>query len=127
MDELKRLVGERKWLVYTATGVAVLFLAFWGYRLTFRSGDSFMTTDSLAEDLTVKFPDTGESITMARGDVVRQLLERPGSGPLPPETRIGHPKTGKQTGIVGSESSWKKFIDSVNVERSYKGKPVDRK
>jgi hypothetical protein len=127
MEELKRLIGERKWLVYAAAGVAVLFLSFWGYRLVFAGGDSLMTTDSLAEDLPVKFTDTGETITMARGDVVRQLLDRPGNAPLPPETRIGHPKTGKQTGIVGSEPSWKKFLDSINVERSYKGKPVERK
>jgi hypothetical protein len=127
MDELKRLFEERKWLVYTAGGVLALFLCFWGYRVVFGGSESLMTTDSLAEELSVKFSDTGESVTMARGDVVRQLLERPGSTPLPPETRVGHPKTGKQTGMVGSESSWKKFLDQINVERSYKGKPVERK
>lgn len=127
MDELKRLLQERKWLVYAAIGVAVLFVGFWGYRIVFGGNDGLMTSESLAEDVTVKFTDTGESIKMPRGDVVRQLLDRPGNTPLPETTRVGHPKTGVQTGIVGSDSTWKKFIDEINVERTFKGKPVGAK
>jgi hypothetical protein len=125
--ELKHLYQERKWLFNAAAGVLLLCVAFWGYRLVFAKADGLMTSESLAADVSVTFSDTGETIKMPRGDVIRQLLDRPGSAPLAPTERIGHPKTGKQTGMVGSESAWKKLIDEVNTERSYKGRPVGAK
>ena len=126
MEDLRRFVADRKGLVFVFAGVLLLAVAFWSVRL-FGGGGGVLPGDSLSESVTVRFDDTNASLTMPRGDVVRQLLERPGSGPLPTTERLANPKTLKLTGIAGSESAWKKLLEQVNQERSYKGRPVGAK
>jgi len=127
MEQLKRLFSEKKGLSYMLVAVLVAAVAFWGYRLFFADRNDVLSTEALSEDVTVLFTDTGDTRKMARGDIVRELLDRDGNTAIDPSNGITNPKTGKQTGVIVSDGAWKKLIEGVNRERSFKGKPIGQK
>lgn len=69
-------------------------------------------TAALAGEVTIRDKETGESWTMVRGVLEKQLYER--AYPIDPAVGVDNPKTGKPTGFT---SDWEQLVARINAER----------
>ena len=112
MPSLREQLNARPWLGWAFAG-AVLVAAFFMYLRMRPSDEGALSGDSLTEEVTVKFTDTGETVTMLRGRLTRELLGK--NGKIDPTEGIVNPKTGKPSGILVSDKQWKKLVAEINA------------
>lgn len=68
------------------------------------------------QEVTIRFTDTGDELTMSRGRFEKELR---GSGrELKLDEGIINPKTGKPTGFLVAADEWKETVARLNLERS---------
>ncbi len=82
----------------------------------FRSGgeSDVYSPESMREELTVRFTDTGETIKIPRGRLDRMLRDRK---TLDPAEGITNPATGKPTGFLVDEDEWSGMLNRIKTER----------
>ena len=100
---------------WSAAGVCVLFALF----LLLRSWISPSPYDlaKLSENVTVRFTDTNEEMTLPRGEFEKRLRELPGE--LTKSKGILNPKTGQASGVLVATREWDETVDRLNREREW--------
>lgn len=112
MANLRDQLNARPWLGWAFAGVVVVASVFMYFRL--RSTDEgALSGDALTEEVTVKYTDTGETVTMLRGRLTRELLGKDGT--LDPTKGIRNPKTGELSGVLVNDKEWKKLVAEINA------------
>ncbi len=76
-------------------------------------------SQQLTEMVTIRCAESGETWTVARGVMEKELYLR--SYPVDPNQGLLNPKTGKFTGFP--VDAWKETVERVNAERSTVEKP----
>lgn len=107
----------REWLKKPAVGWTVAGLAVVIATVLFVQ--SFFTRSAydlgrMQENVTIRFMDTGEEISMPRGRF--EVLLRESGRVLKPDEGLMNPKTGKPTGILVAQREWEETVERLNRE-----------
>jgi hypothetical protein len=105
---MRDFLRSRPVLGWVLAAILMLATAFLLYR-NFK-GDE---VSALTQMVTIRCNETGETWTMLRGAMERELYDRP--FPVDPSAGLVNPKTGKFTGFPVDD--WKLTIDRINAER----------
>jgi hypothetical protein len=111
MADVKAQLAEKPWLKWAIGGLVVLVLILGWQRLRPRN-ESTLSGDSLIEEVTIKYTDTGKTVKMLRGRLVRELVGREGA--IDPNKGLKNPETGEYSGVIINESEWQKLVKDVN-------------
>ncbi|MBX3381631.1 MAG: hypothetical protein KF805_16160 [Phycisphaeraceae bacterium] len=112
MDQIRKLLQSPA-IGWSVAAIAVGFAIFMLIRSFFAV--SPYDPARLTQDVTIRFTDTGEEVTMSRGRLEKELR---GSGKaLNPDEGLLNPKTGKLTGFLVATNEWKETIARLNQER----------
>ncbi|HYD02035.1 MAG TPA: hypothetical protein VEB22_12475 [Phycisphaerales bacterium] len=112
MATLRDQLNARPWLGWAFAGVVTVAAVTMYFRM--RSGsEGVLSGDTLTEEVTVKFTDTGETVKMLRGRLTRELLGK--AGKLDPAEGIVNPKTGKASGVLVSDGEWQRLVAEINA------------
>lgn len=118
MPSIREVIQQRPWIGWVVALVLFGVSAF----LVFRgngSGGAY-SPEKLREIVTIRFSDTGEEVTMGRGDFERRLrLES--SGIIDPAKGLLNPKTSQNTGFLVDVEGWRSTVDRINAERKKMG------
>lgn len=113
MDRIRDFMNRSPWLgwVFAAVmlGVSVLL-----YMRMSGSGDTY-SPERMTEDVTIRFSDTGDEITMPRGRFEKELRMR--GGAIDPSKGIINPKTNEPTGFLFNKAEWDETVARLNTER----------
>lgn len=74
--------------------------------------DSPFSPDRMLEEVTIKYSDTGETVTMARGRFEKML--RSTGEKIDPSQGLINPKTGQATGFLFNQAEWDASVKRVN-------------
>lgn len=110
---------DRPWLVWVLGAVLLTAGGYWGWRLL-SSGSNGFSSETLAEDVTIKYTDTGKTAVIMRGSVVRELSAR--KLPIDPSVGLRNPETNKNTGFPENEALWKQIISEVEQFKKARGR-----
>lgn len=110
---LRDEINKRPWLGWACAAALLGLSAYLFWRLS--GGTDPYDPSRITEEVTIKFTDTGEEITMPRGRLERELRYR--QGKLDPTKGIVNPKTGQPTGFLFSKSDWESTISRLNEEK----------
>ncbi|MGD9689967.1 MAG: hypothetical protein AB7K52_09980 [Phycisphaerales bacterium] len=114
MAQFRQIVQDKPWIGWAvAGGIGVVALL-----LAFRDGgggDAYSTA-RMTEMVTIKFLDTGETVQMPRGRLVRELMLL--KGPIDPEKGIINPKTGQPTGFIFDKDEWTETVSRINEDKA---------
>ena len=118
MPSIREVVQQKPWIGWAVAlvlfGVSELLI----YPTNKPSGG--YSADRLREIVTIRFSDTGEELTMGRGDFERRLrLES--SGLIDPAKGLLNPKTNQNTGFLVDVEGWNKTVERINQERKKLG------
>jgi hypothetical protein len=112
MASLRDQLNARPWLGWAFAGAVIVASLVMYVRL--RAGDNgALSGDAQTDEVTVRFTDTGETITMLRGRLTKELLAR--NGRLDPAEGIVNPKTNKPTGVLVNDKQWRKMVTEINA------------
>ena len=112
MATLRDQLNARPWLGWVFAGIVVLAAVFMYFRM--RGGDeSALSGDALTEEVTVRYTDTGKTVTMLRGRLTRELLSS--DGMVDPSQGIRNPETGLLSGVLVNDRDWKRLVAEINV------------
>lgn len=111
MANIRVFINERPWLGWALAGVLLVLSVVLYFQLGNRS-DPY-SQERLTESVTIKFIDTNEEITMARGRMERELRYR--TGQIDSTKGITNPKTGQPTGFPLRD--WEETIKRINYEK----------
>ncbi|MBY0112782.1 MAG: hypothetical protein K2Y21_08175 [Phycisphaerales bacterium] len=100
---------------WTVAGLAIAVAAYLFFRSMFGSAAYDLST--LSQSVTVRFMDTGDEITLTRGEFEKQL--RAVKGTLTKDTGIINPKSGQPTGVLVASREWEETIARINAERDW--------
>ncbi len=117
---LRESINQKPWLGWAVAAVLFCVAALFALRSFFPSGDIY-SGDSMSEMVTIKFTDTGETMEIPRGRLIKQLLDD--GGTLDPSKGIMNPKTKQPTGFLFNKSEWESMIKSLIADRA-EAKPV---
>lgn len=110
--------NESTGLVPALRWAAVIALLLVGAYLVIRPALRSGTGGALGEEVTIRFTDTGDTITMQRGRFERMMLEKGVEGPIDPSKGIINPKTNAPTGFPADRAYWEGLVASVNEAMS---------
>lgn len=113
MDAIREFMRQKPWIGW-ALAFALLATTAWVYVGGGRTNP--YSADYLTETVTVKFADTGDEITMSRGEIELELRAR--AGRLEPGAGILNPKTGKPSGFPFYAQEWNQTISRINAEKA---------
>ncbi len=114
LDGLREQLNKRPALGWGVAGVLLVVMgAVMWWRLS-GGGDPY-APERMTEEVTIKFTDTGDEITMPRGRMEQELRYR--TGQIDPSQGIINPKTNQPTGFLFSKSDWDKTVERLNEEK----------
>jgi len=114
LEKLREAVNRRPALGWAIAGVLLLVM---GALLYFRlggGGDPY-APERMTEEVTIKFTDTDDEITMPRGRMEQELRYRVGQ--LDPTRGIINPKTNQPTGFLFNKGEWDETVKRLNIEK----------
>lgn len=113
MPSLREALNAKPWLGW---GVAAVLAVIAGvvFVRSLRSGDTY-SVDRMTEEVTIKCAETGETWTMPRGRMEKELRLR--SGLLDASQGLTNPNTGRPTGFPFDAGSWDETIRRINAEK----------
>lgn len=121
MDRLRDMMNKSPWVGWATAGVLLLGSIFMFVRGG-RGSDPY-SPDRMKESVTIKFTDTGDEITMTRGQLDREM--RRSADKLDAGKGIINPKTGQPTGFPFDKDEWDQMISRINEEKQeFKKAPV---
>ncbi len=114
LDKLREEVNRRPALGWAIAGVLMLIM---GGLLYFRlgSGGDPYAPERMTEEVTIKFTDTDDEITMPRGRMEQELRYRVGQ--LDAAHGIINPKTNQPTGFLFNKNEWDETVKRLNAEK----------
>ncbi|HMN39878.1 MAG TPA: hypothetical protein PKE29_03470 [Phycisphaerales bacterium] len=113
MNRLREFLRKSPMLGWGMAAVLMLFAAYMLYtRLNPKD-----ETQQLTQMVTIRCSETGDTWTVPRGIMEKELYLRP--FPLDPNQGMVNPKTGRPTGFP--VDAWKETIDRINYERGADG------
>ncbi len=113
---MKDFFKKGSWVSWAICAVLLLATAWlWWDRSVHESP---FTPERMKEEVSIKYTDTGDVVTMPRGRF-EKLLRDPGTK-LDPGKGLINPKTGQPTGFLYSQREWEEAVKRVNeaVDRS---------
>jgi hypothetical protein len=110
MGSLRQFMQKNPMMGWVLASLLMIFAA---VMLYMRLGAK-TETQQLAENVTIRDAETGETWKMPRGAMEKELYLRP--FPLDPNKGLLNPKTGKPTGFPAD--AWKDTVDRINAERT---------
>lgn len=112
MSSIRDQLNARPWLGWAFAGVVVVASVVTFIRMR-SSDDGVMSGDALTEEVTIRYTDTGETVSMLRGRLTRELLGK--DGRLDPSQGIRNPKTGELSGVLVNDKQWQKLVAEINA------------
>ncbi len=112
MSSIREQLNARPWLGWAFAGVVVVASVVTFIRMR-SSDDGAMSGDALTEEVTIRYTDTGETVSMLRGRLTRELLGK--DGKLDPSQGIRNPKTGELSGVLVNDKQWQKLVAEINA------------
>lgn len=112
MASLREQLNARPWLGWAFAGVVVVAAVAMYLRMR-NTDEGPLSGDALTEEVTVRYTDTGETVTMIRGRLTRELLTK--EGRLDPTQGIRNPKTGQLSGVLVNDREWQKLVKEINL------------
>ncbi len=109
----REFMNKSPWMGWALAGLLLAFSAFWLMRGQ-RSSDPY-DPERMKDSVVIKFSDTGEEITMTRGELDRQM--RRSGDKLDMTQGVINPATGKATGFPFNKSEWEEMITRINAEK----------
>jgi len=114
MNRLREFINKSPWIGWALAGV-LLVVAVVIYMRRIGGTDPYRL-ERMTENVTIKFADTGEEITMPRGRLEKQL--RTAGSHLDPSKGLVNPKTGQPSGFIFDKSDWEETITRINAEKA---------
>lgn len=113
MNRIRDFMNRSPWLgwVFAAIMLGVSVTIFFKMN---GSSDTY-SPERMTEDVTIRFSDTGDEITMPRGRFEKELRMR--GGAIDPSKGITNPKTNEPTGFLFNKSEWDETVARLNAER----------
>lgn len=112
MASLRDQLNARPWLGWAFAGAVVVAAVVMYFRM--KGGDEgALSGDALTEEVTIRYTDTGKTVTMLRGRLTRELLGK--DGKLDPSQGIRNPETGQLSGVLVNDKEWNKLVAEINA------------
>lgn len=113
MPSPREIIENKPWLGWGVAGilgvVAVVVLM-----RSFGGGDPY-SVDTLTQDVTIKCTETGETWTMPRGRMEKELRLR--AGLIDAGQGLANPSTGRPTGFPFDDKGWRSTVERLNAEK----------
>jgi hypothetical protein len=107
---MREYLKKYPWLGWA---LCLVLLCLTGYLWWDRSrNDSPFSPDRMLEEVTIKYSDTGETVTMPRGRFEKML--RSTGEKIDPSKGLINPKTGQPTGFLFHQAEWETSVKRVN-------------
>ncbi len=106
---IRGTLAEKPWIAWIVVGVMGIIGAILVLR-GLRGGD---TTRELAQDVTIRYEDTGTLETINRGRFESLLIEISARGDLKVDEGLTNPKTGKKTGFPEDRAYWDRIVPAI--------------
>lgn len=110
---LRESMNKNPWLGWAAAGVLFLVAVLLAVR-NFGGGSDSYSTDRMTEVVTIKFTDTGDTIEIPRGRLIKQILDQ--GGELDPNKGLINPKTKQPTGFLFDKAEWDRMITQLQAD-----------
>ncbi len=124
MANVRELINKKPWLGWSVAGAAMCVAAYFAWRSNSVKGE--YTTERMTQNVTIRFTDTGDTMEIARGRLMRDLMMT--GGPLDPTKGIINPKTNQPTGFPFDKADWETMVKQINRDsaggRAPTGKPA---
>jgi hypothetical protein len=122
---LRAQLEARPWLGWILAVVAIAAAVLMGLR-SMRGSDASLSSNRMAETVTIRFTDTNETVTMTQGELARTLIMR--GGTIDGTKGIPNPKTGQPTGFLENRQAWEQIVNDLNKELAENfNKPINAK
>jgi hypothetical protein len=111
-------INAKPWLGWLMAGIILVGAVVMYFQLSGGSGSAF-SSDRATEMMTIKFTDTGKTIEMPRGRVIRQLMDR--GKDIDSEKGIENPETHQFTGFPYDKNGWDSMVAEIKKANSAEG------
>ena len=110
MANLRELLNKKPWLGWSVAGAAMCVAVYFAWRSNNVKGE--YTTERMTQTLTIRFTDTGDTMEIARGRLMRDLMLA--GGHIDPSKGIINPKTNQPTGFPFDKADWETMVAQIN-------------
>ncbi|MFN0011400.1 MAG: hypothetical protein ACKVS8_07125 [Phycisphaerales bacterium] len=117
MANIRELLNKKPWIGWCVAGAAVCVASYFGWKANKVEGE--YTADRMTQVLTIRFTDTGDTMEIPRGRLMRDLMLA--GGKLDPSKGIVNPKTGQATGFPFSKDDWESMVAQINRDMAPPG------
>lgn len=111
---VREFLNSKPWIGWALALVFLGVSAFFFYRSRTVGADPY-NPDRMKEMVTIRFTDTNDEITIARGRLDKELRQSPGA--LDPSKGYINPKTNQPTGFLFNKTEWDEMIARINKEK----------
>ncbi len=112
MDGLRRLMKDKPVLGWAVAAVAIAAAAY--FAMSRGPRDQAYTPDMMRQIITIRFADTGDTIDIPRGTLLRDIAR--GGKVIDPTRGIVNPKTGQPTGFPFDKNEWEAMVARINKD-----------
>lgn len=112
---LRQLINEKPVLGWIVAAVLAIVATVLIIRMS-AGGGGERSVATMRQEITVRDRETGETWTILRGELEKQLFARAYTGTLDPNVGLPNPKTGKLTGIPELHDSWDDLVARIKKE-----------
>ena len=112
---IRESINSKPWLGWAVAGV-VLVLAAWLMFSRLGAGSDTYDPKRMQQTVTIKFTDTGETIEMPRGRLIKMLADQ--GGKIDPTKGIINPATKQPTGFLYDKAEWDELVKNINEDRA---------
>jgi len=112
LDRIREVVRQKPWIGWAVVGGLCLIAAA-AVAIQFTGGPP--DNASLANEVTIRYEDTGTEVKIPRGRVEQTIWDRP--LPLDPAQGLENPDTKKLTGFYPDRDDWKKMVEDIAEQR----------
>ncbi len=113
MSGIRQAINKSPWMGWAVAGV--LLVASAAIFVLRRGPEDPYDLARLTQDVTIRFTDTNEEVTMPRGRFEKEL--RVAGGPLDAARGILNKATGQHTGVLVNKREWEETVKRLNAER----------
>lgn len=114
LNKVRDFLNKSPWLGWALAAI-MLGLAVFIYMRRDASADPY-SPERMREEVTIRFTDTNDEITMTRGRLDQELRRR--GNVLDPSKGVINPKTGQPTGFPFDKADWESLCARINQEKS---------
>lgn len=117
MPNIRSMLKDSPWLGWVVAALCLALAAYVTFR-QFRPAD-LMSPERMKDELTIRYADTGEVVTIPRGRLDKML--RTQGGLLDPSVGLINPKTNQPTGFLFNKDEWDGLITRINADKKAMG------